>query len=166
MNSTEELAEVAKSIVTPSNYDDDTGTYAVPNGWQFAGMGAYRVCLVGPDGNVYKVMHDSDNDWQENTMEWEGYSLWSSRVMELSNNVIRLAKPVEFYTDSNVLVMEYEPCAANVMWMGFGWEDFYCSNEVREMLNLIQAETDITDLHSGNVYFNTQGEVVIVDYTH
>lgn len=166
MKPSETCAEIARSLINPSNYDEETDTYALPEGWLFLGAGAYRTAILAPDGYVYKVQHDTDNHWQENTMEWEQFHLWGAEVKALSNGVVRLAKCIELFTDSNVLVMEYEPCAANVLWYGFGWDEFWCDPSVKEMMTSISNNTDITDIHAGNVYFNTQGEVVIVDYTH
>jgi len=166
MNPTETCAELAKSFISPSNYDEETDTYNLPNGWLFLGAGAYRTALLAPDGFVYKVQHNTDSNWQENTMEWDQFQMWGAEVKAISNGVVHLAKCIEFFTDSNVLVMEYEPCAANVMWFDFCWEERWCDVEVEKIVNSIINVTEITDLHSGNMYFNTRGEVVIVDYTH
>ena len=167
MNSTEAtetMANLAKSLIEDSRYDDETGRYTVPQGWTYLGCGAYRVVLLAPDGYVYKVQHDTDNNWQENLDEWEAYQLWAAKVLELSNGTIRLAKAVELFTDSNVIVMEYEPRAANVMWYGVGWRNRFCSPEVGKAIKAIAKETEITDFQGDNVYFNTKGEIVIVDY--
>jgi hypothetical protein len=161
----EKTAEIAKALMSDENYDEESDTYRLPEGWSFCGAGAYRTCFLAPDGYVYKVQHATETDWQENQMEWEAYGLWAEEVSAITNGLIRLSKPVEFFTDSNVLVMEYEPCAGNAMWFGFGWDELYASDEVENAIKRIQSETDINDLHSGNVYFNTDAELVIVDYS-
>jgi hypothetical protein len=166
MKPSENTAELARELIQPCNYDEDTDTYALPDGWKFLGAGAYRTAILAPDGYVYKVQHNTEGLWQENTTEWEQFHLWGAEVVALSNGMVRLAKCVEFFTDSNVLVMEYEPCAGNVLWYGFGWDEFWCDPSVKEMMAGISKVTDITDIHEGNVYFNTNAEIVIVDYTH
>lgn len=166
MKPSENLAELARTLIDPCNYDEETDTYALPEGWSFVGAGAYRTAFLGPDGYVYKVQHSTEELWDENQLEWLQFELWGAEVKALSNGIIRLAKCVEYFYDSNVLVMEYEPRAANVTWMGWCWEEFFCDSSVEKALHSISINTDITDLHSDNVYFNTQGEIVIVDYTH
>ena len=158
------MAEFIRGLITDDFYDEAEDVYRLPEGFVFCGAGAYRTCILAPDGYVYKVQHYTDDDWQENQQEWDAYQLWAVEVEVLSEGHIRLARCVEYFTDSNVLVMEYEPCAGNAIWCDMDWTEYYCSPEIRKAIRAIGLNTGIDDLHGGNVYFNLNAEIVIVDY--
>lgn len=164
----ESMAEFVRALIVDGNYDEDSDTYGLPEGFVFCGAGAYRTCILAPDGYVYKVQHSTDDNWQENQREWDTYHLFGAEVVALSNGLIRLAKAVEFFTDSNVLVMEYAPMAGNAIWYDIdendNWNEYYCSPEFKNAFRAIGRECMIDDLHGYNIYFTTNAEIVIVDY--
>ena len=160
----ETMAETIKALVSNRDYDDVEDIEWLPEGFVFCGAGAHRVCILAPDGYVYKVQHDTDDNWMENQREWEAFDLWGAEVIASSNGIIRLAKCIEFFTDSNVLVMEYAPMAANAIWYDSDWNEYYSCPSIRIAMRNIGRNTDIDDIHGYNMYYTTNAELVIVDY--
>jgi hypothetical protein len=160
----ENMAETVKALVNNENFDAED----MPEGFVFCGAGAHRTTILAPDGYVYKVQHDTDDMWMENQWEWETYHLFGAEVKTLSNGMIRLAKAVEFFTDSNVLVMEYAPMAANAIWYDVddndNWNEYYSCPTIRNAIRDIGKHTLIDDIHGYNLYYTTNAELVIVDY--
>lgn len=77
----------------------------IPSGWEFLGQGSTRNAYRGPDGIVYKLAHDSDNDWNE--IEAEQARRFRGRKELTRLETVIPPTRLWWVGDDNVLAMGY-----------------------------------------------------------
>lgn len=158
----------APSVDYPALYE----TY-LPQGWQYLGRGAYRVALLSPDSVVYKVNSDLADEQMGNTEELcsiqsvrrmgvpTGWAVPDATLYPISN------------TDDSVIAM---PLVDTSMPLSDCYADdchcntskgnrvvshrkgSVCTNDIFE-----SANNAFWDLHSGNVFPDSEGVLWVID---
>jgi hypothetical protein len=166
-------AMMAKHIVTELNlseyeeeFDQDEDSrwikieqsFDIPEypGWKFVGIGTTRVCLMH-DGIVYKV--DIVDALANNCNEYNNYQKIISKTNDgWIGESFRVAE-CELYQ-----INRRSECI-NVLAMEYVNGEHATPDESADIDYLIDNEFGITDTYSGNVRYDSDGVLVLIDYS-
>lgn len=147
---------------------DQCHNYYTADGWTLIGQGAYRTALLGPDGVVYKVQHDSDawhGEPSENEQEWLNFASYGALIFSETSGRVRLARSY-YWPEHNVIAMEYVPVGSEAITLNgdsvFAKRVYHNGSD--KLLGEVRRIADLQDLHGGNVWFDQNGILTVVDY--
>ena len=124
-------------------------TFDLPEGWTFLGNGWSRRAVLGPDGKVYKVGINGGEYCSEDEAR-----IWQDKHKKAKSLGVHLAR-CYWHEDAQVLTMEYCPKARDLD----DNRDWWRGDSRREFNQL-----GISDCHNNNVWIDTKGRKVAVDY--
>src|SRR6266496_3685209 len=122
----------------------ESGSYRpLPIGWRRLGSGVYRIAFRGPDGLVYKV--EKNGSWNT-ANEAKVFQYWK-------DNNYSFAPDFRYWPDANVMVMpEYKVLGTST------WDN---SVSIRDQVEAIQYDYEVTDSHEDNLALDGDRVVVI-----
>lgn len=139
----------------------------LPEGWSFLGNGSYRSVWCSPSGVAYKVAHDEDGC--DNADEYENYV----RIMQECDLPEGTRVPActlhEVEEDRWIIAVEKVNGKTVAAYQDelsdeIGWDEAKekCK-PIYKLMNELEQETCIWDMHSENAMIDENGMVVFVD---
>lgn len=136
----------------------------LPEGWQYAGCGAYRAAFLSPCGVIYKVEREVGGNvalWGQSN-EGEYRNLKKMYLTCKLPEGTRLPKFTYYTLDNNGGVMAMEAIDtkyADIFDLPYDEQD-----RIRSLYNKLQDQLPIGDLHHANVMYDSKTkELVPVD---
>lgn len=116
----------------------------IPEGWKYLASGVSRDAYLGPDGVVYKF---PKRDWGSEACQNE-YRIWQEKRAKAKAQGVHLARCF-WHEAHKVLAMEYCPKA----------RDYDHNSDYAKISGL-----GLYDIHNQNVWIDSRGRLVMVDY--
>jgi hypothetical protein len=160
------------------DYANGPGIYGndAPEGWKYLGAGCNRAAYLAPDGFVYKVGNSEDN--RQDSFNSRTYrrnrALRALGINIPRANLYRMPNDPTWGWHRWVVAMEFvDQHESKVFhcskWMGHSWADEGCTCEPvgrmcwDDVRIAIQKITGWSDLHDGNVIFDQDERIWIID---